>query len=122
MWSAMPCILQIGRRLGADFALALSGQGIRRSTNRRDIPLETSHWTISPSFSGGKAMHFLRLVIAVALAGPLMSCGQGPQGPMGNVGPPGPPGPKGDPGPEGRCVGRIQGGVVECMRNLERRT
>ena len=50
-------------------------------------------------------MHFLRLVLAIALAGPLMSCGQGPQGPMGNVGPPGPPGPKGDPGPEGSPFG-----------------
>src|SRR3982074_1869219 len=68
-------------------------------------------------------MHFLRLVLAIALAGPLMSCGQGPQGPMGNVGPPGPPGPNGDPGPDGRCpVGRTQGGVVECLRNLARRT
>src|SRR5258708_9840589 len=56
-------------------------------------------------FPKERAMHFLRLVIAVALAGPLMSCGQGPQGPMGNVGPPGPPGPKGDPGPEGPPFG-----------------
>ncbi len=46
-------------------------------------------------------MHFLRLVIAIALAGSLMSCGQGPPGPMGYAGPPGPPGPKGDPGPPG---------------------
>ena len=43
-------------------------------------------------------MHLLRLVIAIALAGPLMSCG-------GYVGPPGPPGPKGDPGPEGPPFG-----------------
>ena len=50
-------------------------------------------------------MHFLRLVIVIVLAGPLMSCGQGPQGPAGHVGPPGPPGPKGDPGPEGPPFG-----------------
>ena len=53
-------------------------------------------------------MHFLRLVSVVALAGPLLGCGQGPQGPqgpMGYVGPPGPPGPKGDPGPEGPPFG-----------------
>lgn len=43
-------------------------------------------------------MYFLRLVIAVALTGPLMSCG-------GYVGPPGPPGPKGDPGAEGPPFG-----------------
>jgi hypothetical protein len=50
-------------------------------------------------------MHFLRFVLAIALAGPLMGCGQGPQGPMGNVGPPGPPGPKGDQGPQGPAFG-----------------
>src|SRR6266568_5046978 len=44
-------------------------------------------------------------VIITAIAGPLMSCGQGPQGPMGYEGPPGPPGPKGDPGPPGPPFG-----------------
>jgi hypothetical protein len=43
-------------------------------------------------------MHFLRLLIGIALAGPLVNCG-------GYVGPPGPPGPKGDPGPEGPPFG-----------------
>jgi hypothetical protein len=42
------------------------------------------------------------LALAIAIAGPLMSCGQGP---MGYEGPPGPPGPKGDPGPPGPPFG-----------------
>jgi hypothetical protein len=44
---------------------------------------------------------FLGLVIAIAFASLLMSCGPGPPGPMGYAGPPGPTGPKGDPGPPG---------------------
>jgi hypothetical protein len=40
----------------------------------------------------GKAMHFLRLVSVVALAGSLLGCGQGPQGPQGPMGYVGPPG------------------------------
>lgn len=54
-----------------------------------------------PSFLEEGAMHFLRLVIAIAFASSLMSCGPGPPGPMGYAGPPGPTGPKGDPGPPG---------------------
>jgi hypothetical protein len=50
-------------------------------------------------------MRVPRLALAIAIAGPLMSCGQGPQGPMGYEGPPGPPGPKGDPGPPGPPFG-----------------
>jgi hypothetical protein len=46
-------------------------------------------------------MHVPRAIIATALAGTLMSCGEGPPGPMGYQGPPGPAGPKGDPGPPG---------------------
>ncbi len=34
-------------------------------------------------------MRVQRLALAIAIAGPLMSCGQGPQGPMGYEGPPG---------------------------------
>jgi hypothetical protein len=45
-------------------------------------------------------MRAFRAVIAIALTGAVMSCGQGP-GPKGDPGPPGPPGPKGDPGPPG---------------------
>src|SRR5262249_35148812 len=41
-----------------------------------------------------KAMRVLRVLIAMALAGAMMGCGQG-QGPKGGPGPPGPPGPKG---------------------------
>jgi hypothetical protein len=46
-------------------------------------------------------MHVLQAIIATALAGTLMGCGEGPQGPMGYEGPPGPPGPAGPPGPPG---------------------
>jgi hypothetical protein len=35
-----------------------------------------------------KSMRVLRLALAIAIAGPLMSCGQGPQGPMGYEGRP----------------------------------
>jgi hypothetical protein len=52
-------------------------------------------------FGGGKPMHVLQAIIATALAGTLMGCGEGPQGPMGYEGPPGPPGPAGPPGPPG---------------------
>jgi hypothetical protein len=38
-------------------------------------------------------MHALRVFIAIALAGMVMSCGQGGQGPKGDPGPQGPPGP-----------------------------
>jgi hypothetical protein len=47
------------------------------------------------------AMHALRVFIAIALAGMVMSCGQGGQGPKGDPGPQGPPGPRGEPGPPG---------------------
>ena len=43
-------------------------------------------------------MHASRLLIVIALAGTVMSCGQGQPGPKGDSGPPGPPGPKGEPG------------------------
>ena len=46
-------------------------------------------------------MRLLRVLIAVAVSGALVSCGQGPQGPKGDPGAPGPPGPKGDPGLSG---------------------
>ena len=46
-------------------------------------------------------MHASRLLIVIALAGTVMSCGQGQPGPKGDSGPPGPPGPKGEPGPPG---------------------
>ena len=49
-------------------------------------------------------MRVLRVLIAMALAGAMMGCGQG-QGPKGDPGPPGPPGPKGDPGPPGPPFG-----------------
>src|SRR6516165_367749 len=62
------------------------------------------NWTSCGSFFGGKAMHVLRVLVAMALAGAMMSCGQG-QGPKGDPGPPGPPGSKGDPGPPGPPFG-----------------
>src|SRR5262249_23483155 len=62
------------------------------------------NWTSCGSFFGGKAMRVLRVLVAMALAGAMMSCGQG-QGPKGDPGPPGPPGPKGDPGPPGPPFG-----------------
>jgi len=55
-------------------------------------------------FFGAKAMAVLRALIAMALAGAMMGCGQG-QGPKGDPGPSGPPGPKGDPGPPGPPFG-----------------
>jgi hypothetical protein len=62
------------------------------------------NWTSCGPFFGGKAMRVLRVLIAMALAGAMMGCGQG-QGPKGDPGPPGPPGPKGDPGPPGPPFG-----------------
>jgi hypothetical protein len=52
-----------------------------------------------------QAMHVARMLIAIALTGALMSCGQNQQGPKGDPGPPGPPGPKGDSGPPGPAFG-----------------
>ncbi len=62
------------------------------------------NWTSCGPFFGGKAMDVLRVLIAMALAGAMLGCGQG-QGPKGDPGPPGPPGPKGDPGPPGPPFG-----------------
>src|SRR5215813_3132450 len=62
------------------------------------------NWTSCGPFFGGKAMRVWRVLIAMALAGAMMGCGQG-QGPKGDPGPPGPPGPKGDPGPPGPPFG-----------------
>src|SRR5271165_2265696 len=46
-----------------------------------------------------------RVLVAIAFAGLLTSCGPGgPRGPKGDQGPPGPTGPKGDPGPPGPTV------------------
>ena len=47
-------------------------------------------------------MRVLRVLIAMALAGAMTGCGQGPKG---DPGPPGPPGPKGDAGPPGPAFG-----------------
>jgi hypothetical protein len=49
-------------------------------------------------------MRLLRVLIAVAVSGAVISCGQAPQGPKGDPGPPGPPGPKGDPGLSGSGI------------------
>src|SRR5215831_1244506 len=49
------------------------------------------NWTSCGLFFGAKAMGVLRVLIAMALAGAMMGCGQG-QGPKGGSGPPGPPG------------------------------
>ena len=46
-------------------------------------------------------MRLLRVLIAVAVSGALVGCGQAPQGPKVDPGAPGPPGPKGDPGLQG---------------------
>jgi len=62
------------------------------------------NWTSCGPFFGAKAMGVLRVLIAMALAGAMIGCGQG-QGPKGDSGPPGPPGPKGDPGPPGPPFG-----------------
>jgi hypothetical protein len=62
------------------------------------------NWTSCGPFFGAKAMGVLRVLIAMALAGAMMGCGQG-QGSKGDPGPPGPPGPKGDPGPPGPPFG-----------------
>jgi hypothetical protein len=50
-------------------------------------------------------MDVLRLLMAIALTGTMMNCGQGQQGPKGDPGPPGPPGAKGDRGPPGPALG-----------------
>jgi hypothetical protein len=63
------------------------------------------NWTCCGRFLGGMAMRVLRILVAVALAGALMGCGQGQPGPKGDPGPPGSPGPKGDPGPPGSAFG-----------------
>jgi hypothetical protein len=49
-------------------------------------------------------MRLRRVLVAMAVSGALVSCGQGPQGPKGDPGPPGPPGPKGDPGLSGSGI------------------
>lgn len=45
-----------------------------------------------------KAMYVFGMLIMIALAGSMITWGQGPKGPMGDQGPPGPKGPTGDPG------------------------
>jgi len=47
----------------------------------------------------------LRMLMTVAFAATVMSCGQGgPRGPKGDPGPPGPPGARGDRGPPGPAL------------------
>ena len=48
------------------------------------------------------AIYIFGMLITIALAGLMITWGDGPKGPMGYQGPPGPKGPTGDPGPPGQ--------------------
>jgi hypothetical protein len=50
-------------------------------------------------------MYIFGILIAIALAGLVITWGDGPQGPTGDQGPAGPKGPTGDPGPPGQESG-----------------
>jgi hypothetical protein len=52
-----------------------------------------------------KAMYVFGMLIMIALAGSMITWGQGPKGPMGDQGPPGPKGPTGEPGPPSEASG-----------------
>jgi hypothetical protein len=52
-----------------------------------------------------KAMYVFGILIAIALAGSMITWIQGSKGPMGDQGPPGPKGPRGDAGPPSTTSG-----------------
>jgi hypothetical protein len=52
-----------------------------------------------------KAMYVVGMLTMIAIAGSMITWGQGLKGPMGDQGPPGPKGPRGDAGPPGPASG-----------------